>query len=295
MTHASQGNSCHLCHSSFSKTQLFFCSSVKDTGRLCRKKFCFQCLSRKHPELFNADQQISNTWVCPSCLNRCECSTCRSCKHGAKRKQCHMSGCQHSVVRSVAHSRDISQVPVQTNEQKVEQPKGAACEGCGFFNATPSKFCPECGHKQLGSLEELACEAITMMKHSPSTSPTNSKCQGGFSRPVNSLGGQPSLKRQRVRAPALQAPKPAMEQRNPRTPDLSPSMTSRRAVSIQPGALFSGLDTQQPSYTDSYHARPYGQQDYAHRGYPSDHLRIVRPQPMRLAPGHGIVFKAVPS
>eukprot|EP00808_Paulinella_micropora_P029551 g10797.t1 len=304
----SQGNSCHLCHSSYPKSQLFFCSSVRER-KICRKKFCFQCLSRKHPDLFNSDQQISNTWVCPSCLCLCECSTCRCCKHGAKRRQCRVTDCSH-MSRSRALSVALSQnQPTQQelmggakHQHGVPSTNAAVCGVCGFNNGAPSKFCSQCGHKQINNMQEIPTEVILAPAR------IHQRIDSSCRAPVKQV-----YKHQRVQVAEAQStctPQPAGVPKvldnswNPRTPSISPTASYYRAVSFTPGVLFPRSDPQASTKHHAYSQDPnpydlmeYSYEEVPRKEYPSYERSwiIMRPKAVRIAPGHGIAFKVVPT
>eukprot|EP00808_Paulinella_micropora_P011085 g9143.t1 len=154
--HARAGNSCHLCHTGFLESELFFCSAHNKNGRTCRKKICDRCLSRKFPDLYKPEERVQGKWHCPSCLHRCPCASCRLCEHGSIRKRCPEERCTHykdafgPVCKSDQQDQQVGMCTqplpyaVYVHQTGIHLP----CHSCGQFNAAGAKFCPQCGKEQ---------------------------------------------------------------------------------------------------------------------------------------------------
>lgn len=78
------GSSCHQCKSRRTMEHLVFCCNMftkkpgKGKRRICRKKYCLQCLHKFYKEQPPEPRNDpSSSWLCPSCRNKCSCALCR--------------------------------------------------------------------------------------------------------------------------------------------------------------------------------------------------------------------------
>lgn len=75
-----RGSSCHQCKRKQPHSKLVFCTNSFDKKhspdkRLCRKKFCYNCLAKFY-QLANKAELESLQWQCPSCRLLCTCAAC---------------------------------------------------------------------------------------------------------------------------------------------------------------------------------------------------------------------------
>jgi Zinc-finger domain of monoamine-oxidase A repressor R1 len=138
------GSSCHQCKSRRKMVDLVICKNMftrrtDKTKKVCRKKYCWQCLLKFYHEQAPENRHgADSTWECPSCRLLCSCALCRRHRkeNGVTPKAIANKKAQHAASTKAAAKKKAAKAAA--NAANAQSTASASASASATPSATPS-------------------------------------------------------------------------------------------------------------------------------------------------------------